>query len=109
LLTRVMFGAMSSVPSLYRAFDVIETIWGEKGREMFAGHWWHRYGHWVMIVVTSRYGRGEMLWFTCTNKTRATIVFTVDCIYLGIRNFVCMQFMNRLMNYLRNVIGKTEI
>jgi len=50
-----------------------------------------------------------MLWFTCTNKTRATIIFTVDCMYLGIRNCVCMQIINRLMNYLRNIVAKTEI
>ena len=50
-----------------------------------------------------------MLWFTCTNKTRATIIFAVDCMYLGILNFVCMQIMNRLMNRLLNIIGKSEI
>ena len=62
-----------------------------------------------MIPDTSGYGLGEMLWFTCTNKTRATIIFTVDCMYLGIRNFVCMQIMNRLMNRLRNINDNSEI
>ena len=52
---------------------------------------------------------GEMLWFTCTNKTRATIIFTVDYMCLGIRNFVCMQIMNRIMNHLLNIIDKSEI
>ena len=62
-----------------------------------------------MIPDTSGYGLGEMLWFTCTNKASATIIFTVDCMYLVIRNFVCMQIMNRLMNHLLNIIDKTEI
>jgi len=61
-----------------------------------------------VIPDTSGYGLGEMLWFTCTNKTRATIIFTVDCMYLEIRNFVCMQ-INRLMNHLLNIIDKSEI
>jgi len=50
-----------------------------------------------------------MLWFTCKNKTRATIIFTVDCMHLGIRNFLCTQIMNKPMNHLRNIIGKSEI
>jgi len=81
---------------------------GEK-RDLFPGHWWHRCRQWVVIPNTSGYGLGEMLWFTCTNKTRATIIFAVDCMYLGILNFVCMQIMNRLMNRLLNIIGKSEI
>ena len=62
-----------------------------------------------MIPDTSGYGLGEMLWFTCTNKTRATIIFTVDCTCLGIRNFVFMQIMNRPMNHLLNISDKSEI
>jgi len=41
--------------------------------------------------------------------TAIVIIFTADCMYLGIRNFVCMQIMNRLMNRLRNINDNSEI
>ena len=64
------------------------NIMRDEKRDLFPGHWWHRCRQWVVIQNTSGYGLGEMLWFTCTNKTRATIIFTVDCMYLGIRIIV---------------------